>query len=79
MCWFFKKKEKKPTFISKYSKGDFVNFKYRDELYFGWIWAIYQKEIEGLKTIVYDIQVGGQCPMVVRNIPENKILGLKRD
>ena len=37
---FFKKKNKYPE-TAKYKKGDFVNFRYRDELYFGYIFMAY--------------------------------------
>lgn len=78
MCWF-KKKEKKQPINSKFKKGEFVNFRYKDELSFGWIWSSYQKDINGIPTVFYDIQIGGQCPAVINGIPENKILGIKKD
>ena len=55
---FFKRKEKYPLGV-KYNKGDFVNFRYRDELYFGYIFMAYVGED---KKITYTIQLGGQCP-----------------
>lgn len=78
MCFFKRKKENKPQINSKYQKGDFVNFRHRDELYFGWIWLIYYKIVEGKKEIAYDIQIGGQCPAVVKGILEYQILGIKQ-
>ena len=77
MCWF--KKKAKIKIESKYHKGDFVNFRYKDELCFGWIWGVYQKEVDSRKIIFYDIQIGGQCPAVLSGIPETKILGLKKN
>lgn len=78
MCWF-KKKEKKQPINSKYQRGDYVNFRHRDELSFGWIWGIYQREVDGVLTVVYDIQIGGQCPAVVSGVPESRVIGLKKN
>lgn len=77
MC-FFKRKQRK--LIEKYSSkkteletnstykiGQFVHFRYRDELYFGYVNWIY-KNTSG--QTVYDIQVGGQCPAIIRGIGE---------
>lgn len=69
---FFKKKKYPET--AKYSKGDYVNFRYRDELYFGFIYEAYL--VDG--KIVYDIQIGGQCPSVIKNYKEEDIIGLKK-
>ena len=55
---FFKRKNKFPE-NTKYKKGDFVNFRYRGELYFGYIHDA--KEVMYGK-ITYTIQIGGQCP-----------------
>lgn len=78
MCIFRKKNKPKIIIDSKYKKGDCVNFRYKDELYFGWIWSIYYKNIDGVPQIAYDIQIGGQCPTIVRGILENKILSIKK-
>ena len=58
---FFKKKNKYPE-TAKYKKGDFVNFRYRDELYFGYIFMAY---ISKDNKITYTIQIGGQCPSFI--------------
>ena len=73
MCLF--KKKKKVQIETKFKVGDPVRFRYRDELYFGWIYVIYPKE-NGQTS--YDVQVGGQCPMVVKDIKEEQ-LTLKED
>ena len=73
MCFFKKKKAIETN--TKFKIGDPVRFRYRDELYFGWIYAIYPKE--GDQT-TYDVQVGGQCPMVLYGLKENE-LTLKED
>ena len=70
---FFKKKNKYPE-IAKYKKGDFVNFRYRDELYFGYIFeAFLNKE----NKVLYTIQIGGQCPSFIYEYKEEDIIGLK--
>lgn len=79
MCFFKKKKKTVVQIDSKYKKGDYVNFRYKDELYFGWIWSIYYKNIEGKPMIAYDIQIAGQCPTIVRGILEEKVIGIKKN
>jgi hypothetical protein len=72
----FKKKKNKYPEKAKYQKGDYVNFRYRDDLCFGYIWDA----IENIdKKIIYEIQIGGQCPAIVKNIEENIIIGYKKD
>ena len=72
MC-FFKKKNKYPE-QAKYKKGDFVNFRYRDELNFGYI---YEAKVDENNKVLYDIQIGGQCPQVIPNYKEEDIIGYK--
>lgn len=69
---FFKRKEKYPG-LAKYKKGDFVNFRYRNELYFGYIYMAYNKD----NNITYTIQIGGQCPSFIYDYKEEDIIGLK--
>ena len=73
MFWF-KKKNKYPL-EAKYKKGDFVNFRYRDELCFGYIFMAYVGED---KKITYTIQMGGQCPSLLHNYKEEDIIGYKK-
>ena len=70
---FFKKKPNYPI-NAKYKLSDFVNFRYRNELYFGYIYDA--KEVQG--KIVYTIQLGGQCPGFIENYREEDIIGLKK-
>ena len=83
MC-FFKKKQKK--LLEKYASkkaelekdskfkiGEFVHFRYRDELYFGYVSYIYKRE----DGTYYDIQVGGQCPAIIRGIKEETLFILE--
>lgn len=69
---FFKKKKKiiREKIDSKFDIGQFVHFRYRDELYFGYV--IYAtKDIGG--NVIYDIQVGGQCPAIIKGIKEETL------
>lgn len=69
----FKKKETYPE-IAKYKKGDFVNFKRRGDLCFGYIYEAFVGE-DG--KVSYTIQIGGQCPAMLYNWKEEDIMGLK--
>ena len=69
----FKKKDTYPP-EAKYKKGDFVNFRRRDDLCFGYIYEAFCDE-DG--KITYTIQIGGQCPAFLYNWKEEEILGLK--
>ena len=70
---FLKKKDSYPE-AAKYKKGDFVNFKRRGELSFGYI---YEAFVTNDGKITYTIQIGGQCPALIYNWKEEDILGLK--
>ena len=70
MCWFRKKKKKIINFSHRFNVGDSVNYRYKDELNPGLIYDINQTE-DG--KVTYDIQVGGECPVIVYNIEEDKI------
>lgn len=59
---------------AKYKKGDYVNFRYRDDLYFGYI---YEAKVDGDGEVLYVIQIAGQCPSFVRDYKERDIIGLK--
>ena len=70
---FLFRRKNKYTEIAKYKKGDFVNFRYRNELYFGYIFEAFLKE----DKIVYTIQLGGQCPSFIYEYKEEDIIGIK--
>lgn len=72
---FFKRK-KKNVFpeVCKYKKGDYVNFRYRGDLYFGYI---YEGFVSGNGVISYTIQIAGQCPSFIRDYKEEDIIGIK--
>ena len=75
MFGLFKRNKKKYPETAKYQLGDFVNFRYLNELYFGYI---YDAEIDENDKIVYTIQIGGQCPQFIYKYKEENIIGLKK-
>ena len=75
MCLFFKRKKDKWPQNAKYKKGDYVNFRYRNDLYFGYI---YTASISEHGSILYTIQLAGQCPSFIEGYREEDILGLKK-
>ena len=70
---FLKKKKKYPE-MAKYKMDDFVNFRYRGELYFGYIYDA--SVVDG--KVEYTIQIGGQCPALIYKYKEEDIIGLKK-
>lgn len=71
MCFFRKKKTVTVTINSKYLVGDFVKFRHREELDPGVIVAV---KLNQNQEIVYDIQIGGECPIVVENVLEKDVV-----
>ena len=68
MCFFNKKK----TLITgnRFQLGQLVSFKYRDEINPG---IIYHIKLDKDNKIIYDVQIGGECPAVISNIKEEDI------
>ncbi len=54
---------------SKFKHGDMVRFRYENELTFGCI--LFIREVDN--KILYDIQVGGQCPFIASLVEEKDI------
>lgn len=71
--FFFKKKPKFPE-IAKYKEDDYVNFRWRNELYFGYI---HDAKLTNEGKVVYTIQIAGQCPALLFDFKEEDIIGLK--
>jgi len=71
MCFkkWFKKKEW-PT-NAKYQKKDFVRFKHKGEVHVGFVYEA--KEENG--SILYTLQMGGECPTFAYNYKEENIIG----
>jgi hypothetical protein len=65
--WPFKKKAPKKVIESFSKKGDFVRFMFHGEMTYGYIYEI-KEAADG--SVLYDIQVGAQCPWVAPDIPE---------
>ena len=56
------KKKRKQSNLAKYKIDDYVNFRYKNELYFGFI---YESFIDKQNNITYTIQIAGQCPFFI--------------
>ncbi len=71
----FKKKPKKQVITNaKFELGEFVSFTVKDELYNGFVYDVHRL-VNG--DLVYDIQIGGECPAIKKDIPEAKIFRRK--
>ena len=69
MC-FWKKNKKIKIEGNKYSVGQCVTFHRRDDLKIGYIYEIHQ---DASGRILYDVQIGGECPAIISCIPEDKL------
>lgn len=71
---FFKKRKVKYPENAKYKENDYVNFRYRNELLFGYI---YDAKLDENNNVEYTIQIAGQCPSFIHNYKEDDIIGIK--
>ncbi len=73
---FFRKKKNKytPPADNKYKLGEYVHFRYRDELFFGYVFYIYK---DANNNTLYDVQVGGQCPAIIKGLKEDQLFIIK--
>ena len=69
MC-LFKKKKKVVLSGNAFKKGQTVNFKYRDEISPG---IIYNIKLDKDNKIIYDIQIGGECPAIIYDVKEEDV------
>ncbi|MBR0439833.1 MAG: hypothetical protein IJK27_03700 [Bacilli bacterium] len=69
MC-LFKKKKSEVILNSTYKKGQKVSFKRRDDIDPGIIYEV-RKNNNG--EIIYDIQIGGECPAIIKDVNEKDI------
>lgn len=69
MC-FFKKKKKIVITGNKYQIGQMVDFKYRNEINPG---IIYNIKLDLDNNVIYDVQIGGECPVIINDVKENEI------
>ena len=69
--FIFKKKTENVQIASKFKLKDFVDFYYKDDVYFGRISKVYL-DTEG--QVNYDIDIAGQCPATLTEIKEEKVI-----
>ena len=69
MC-LFKKKKKINITGNRFQLGQLVSFKYRDEVNPG---IIYQVKLDKDNKIIYDVQIGGECPAIIYDVKEEDI------
>ena len=74
MC--FKKEKANVLINSKYDLNDYVDFFYKDDVYFGHISNIYLDEE---MNVIYDIDIAGQCPTTFTKIPEEKLIRFHKE
>lgn len=75
MCLLRKKQPKRQVLInSKFKLKDFVDFKYRDDIYFGIVSDIYEEE----NYIFYNIDIAGQCPTTVTKVSEDRLIRIHK-
>ncbi|MBQ9978449.1 MAG: hypothetical protein IJP20_01495 [Clostridia bacterium] len=69
----FKRTSKRSSYPenAKYKLRDFVRFRHRGELHFGFI---HEARVEN-GEVLYTIQMGGECPTFVYNYKEENIVG----
>ncbi len=75
MCFFKKKKKNVVHIESKYKLGESIRFKYKGELCPGYINRIY---LNNEQNVMYDVQIGGECPAIISNVKEEEIIQIKR-
>lgn len=73
MC-LFKKRKIEEIINSKFKINDFVDFKYRDDIYFGIVSDIYKVE----DCIFYDIDIAGQCPTTITKVSEDRLIRIHK-
>ena len=73
MC-FFKKKKKIEPIIGKFHLNEMVRFRYKGEICPGYIYQVYKGENQ---EILYDVQIGGECPAIIKGVKEVNILPKK--
>lgn len=60
---------------SKFKKNDYVDFWYKDDIYFGHISDV---KLDKANNVIYDIDVAGQCPIMIENIKEEKVVRIHK-
>ena len=75
MCLFRKKNKVVIEINSKYMLGDYVDFYYKDDVYFGHISNIC---LDSKNQVIYDIDIAGQCPATLTEISEEKVIRIHK-
>ena len=75
MCFRFNKKKAIKVTNNKYFLGEQVNFKYRGEIRPGFIYSMKQDE---LGKVIYQIQIGGECPAIINDVQEEDIVYVRK-
>ena len=73
--FLFNKKAQIVQIDSKFKLKDYVDFFYKDDIYFGVISKIY---LDDNKQVLYDIDIAGQCPATLSEIKEEKVIRLHK-
>ena len=69
MC-FFKKKKKIEITNNRFQLGDSIRFRYRGNVSRG---IIYNVKLDEEGRVIYDVQIGGECPATIENIKEEEL------
>ena len=69
MC-FFKKKKKIEITNNRFQLGDSIRFRYRGNVSRG---IIYNVKLDEEGRVIYDVQIGGECPAIIENIKEEEL------
>ena len=72
---FGRRKKVTIEIISKFRLDDFVDFYYRDDIYFGKISKVY---LAPTGEVLYDIDIAGQCPATLTEIKEEKVIRIHK-
>ena len=76
MFRLFKKQSKAVSLSnSKFKIGEYVDFHHKDDLYFGHISNIY---LDADGSVLYDIDIAGQCPATLTEIKEEKVVRIHK-
>lgn len=76
MCFFRKKVKEEPAINSKFQLKEEVLFRNKhNELTNGYI---YQIHVMNENKTTYDVQIGGECPTIIYDVDEDKIIKNKK-
>ena len=73
--FFTKRRKVEQQINSKFKLNDFVDFYYKDDVYFGSISNVY---LASSGEVLYDIDIAGQCPATLSEIEEKKVIRIHK-